>query len=120
MPHAGDYRDGETVNAGYELNVPLVAITGRCTGSNGSFASISRKNVIIDTIKCAEDGRGIILRVYESAGIRGNTSITLSAIPGKVYECNLMEEDENPIQVEDNSFSFFIKPFEIKTFRILP
>jgi alpha-mannosidase len=118
MPHAGDYRDAETVNAGYELNVPLMAIAGHSAGIIGSYASISRKNVIIDTIKCAEDGRGIIMRVYESAGIRGNTNISLSAIPGEVYECNLMEEDENLMGTEGNSFSFHIKPFEIKTFRI--
>lgn len=119
MPHAGDFRQGETVNAGYELNVPLKAVVGRSMDYRGAYARISRKNVIIDTIKYAEDGRGIIIRVYESAGIRGNTCISLLDAPNQVYECNLMEEPEKQIQTDGNSFSFHIKPYEIKTFRIL-
>jgi alpha-mannosidase len=118
LSHKGDYRVGKTVNAGYELNVPLKAIAGRSSYSNDSYAQISCKNVIIDTIKCAEDGRGIVIRVYESSGIRGNTRISLSIAPMEVYECNLMEEDGDLIQTDGNSFDFYIKPFEIKTFRI--
>ena len=117
-PHKGNFIEGETVNAGFELNVPLLAIPGRRMITEGSYAQISHKNVIIDTIKCAEDGEGIILRVYESEGIRGNTTITLSSSPTRVYECNLMEEKEREIEIDGASFSFNIKPFEIKTFRI--
>ncbi len=117
-PHKGDFIEGKTVNAGYELNVPLVAISGRRMLEEGSYAKVSRKNVIIDTIKAAEDGDGIIMRVYESAGIRGNVEITLNELPAKVQECNLMEENERIIDTVDATFDFDIKPFEIKTFRI--
>ncbi|HHY82899.1 MAG TPA: alpha-mannosidase [Clostridiales bacterium] len=118
LPHAGDHRQGRTVKAGYELNVPLKAVMGRCVARDGSYAEISRDNVIIDTIKCAEDGRGMIMRVYESEGIRGKTAIKLSFTAAEVFECNLMEEDEKLICRNTSSFEFFIKPYEIKTFRI--
>ncbi len=119
MPHAGDYRKGMTVNAGYELNVPMTSIIGRSMNDDSSFANISRSNVIIDTIKCAEDGRGLIMRVYESNGTRGNTSINLSGHAKEVFECNLMEEDERLVYTHSDSFEFFVKPFEIKTFRVI-
>lgn len=118
LPHAGDFRQGRTVQAGYELNVPLKAAVGRSIAEGGSYARISRDNVIIDTIKCAEDGRGIIMRVYESEGVRGKTGISLATQAEEVFECNLMEEDEQLISRNASSFEFFIRPYEIKTFRI--
>ncbi|MGI6536800.1 MAG: alpha-mannosidase [Caldicoprobacterales bacterium] len=118
MPHTGDYREGKTVHAGYELNVPLFVLEGRRIKNEKPFARITRENVIIDTIKWAEDGRGIIMRVYESEGIRGKTGIHLSDPAAEVIECNLMEEDESVIGRNTSSFEFFIKPFEIKTFRV--
>ncbi|NMA96355.1 MAG: alpha-mannosidase, partial [Clostridiales bacterium] len=99
-PHKGDFIEGETVNAGYELNVPLLAIPGRIMSEEDSYAKISRKNVIIDTIKCAEDENGIIMRVYESSGIRGKTKIELSTTAKEIYKCNLMEENEELIEVK--------------------
>lgn len=118
LPHKGDFREGETVNAGYELNVPLVAVPGRRMTKQEPYAHISKKNVIIDTIKAAEDGDGIIIRVYESGGIRGSVKLTLSQPLEKVYECNLMEENEAIIDKDGPCFNFDIKPYEIKTFRI--
>lgn len=119
MPHIGDFREGMTVNSGYELNVPLTPIIGRKMDDESSFAKITRNNVIIDTLKWAEDGNGIIMRIYESNGTRGNTCISLSNLAKEVYECNLMEENEHLVCTNSDSFEFFIKPFEIKTFRII-
>jgi|GEM_PF-5268828 len=31
----------------------------------------------------------------------------------------MIEEDKQPITCADNSFSFAIKPFEVKTYRII-
>jgi alpha-mannosidase len=36
----------------------------------------------------------------------------------KAVECNLVEEDEQPVEFEDKSVRFGIKPYEIKTFKV--
>jgi alpha-mannosidase len=36
----------------------------------------------------------------------------------KVIECNMMEVDGKDIPSDGNSFTFSIKPFEVKTFRV--
>lgn len=125
-PHEGDWREGGTVRAGYELNVPLAAAV-KCENEYSedanlpgsmSFFSIDRKNVIIDTIKKAEDDDSIIIRVYESEGKRGKVRIDTAFRLNNVIECNLMEIDEDPVCCEENGFDFSIRPFEIKTFRV--
>ena len=121
-PHGGDWRTGGTVREAYALNVPLCAVPGAPGGSAVldafSLARTDRDDVILDTIKGAEDGDGLILRVYEAEGARGTATIHLAFPAASVTECNLMEDDEREIPMENGAFAFAIKPYEIKTFRI--
>ncbi|MGI6173026.1 MAG: alpha-mannosidase [Christensenellales bacterium] len=121
-PHAGDWRTGGTVREAYSLNEPLRAFAGDASAKRSvapfSFAEIDCKNVIIDTIKGAEDGDGIILRAYESEGARGTAKVSLCIPIASVAECNLMEEDERDVATDKGGFAFAFKPYEIKTFRI--
>ena len=66
----------------------------------------------------AEDGRGVILRVYEAAGKKTNAHLSVSQEDFRAVECNLMEEDEKQLASDPYGFDFTIRPFEIKTFRI--
>ena len=76
------------------------------------FAS-SDKHVVIETVKRAEDGSGIIVRAYEDSGVEHTATIT-TALQGKVYETNLIEQ----VMGETTLAGITFKPFEIKTFRI--
>ena len=66
----------------------------------------------------AQDGDGIILRVYEALSSRGKVEITLPGEVNSVTECNLMEVDEKAVVHNGSSFCFDIKPNEVRTFRI--
>lgn len=120
-PHAGDWRNG-TVQQGFELNQPLVALPAQShTGSLPpvhAFAAIDADNVILDTVKKAEDGREIVVRAYEAYGQRGEASITFAHRPAAVAECDLMEEHDRPLLLRGNTMTFSITPYEIKTFKI--
>ena len=84
LPHAGNWITANTVRAGYELNVPLLA--QRCAASQAvgslpaakSFARSLQDNVILDTVKRAEDGSGIVLRLYESSGSKTEAALEFS------------------------------------------
>ena len=125
-PHSGDWRTGETVQEAFRLNVPLqvtAATAPPCTNAATakapfSFVSVNRSNVIIDTIKGAEDGDGIIVRVYESQGARCKASLSFGFEASRAAECNLMEVHEQDLSLTDNTLSFYIRPYEIRTFRI--
>ena len=120
-PHSGDWRVGGTVREAYSLNEPLQA--SAVTERNGAeipavFASVDMPNVVLESIKQAEDGRGFIFRLYESQGSRVNAKLTLGIPALSAAETNLMEEDEQEMAVSGSTVAFFIKPYEIKTFRI--
>jgi len=80
-------------------------------------------HIVVDTVKKSEDGKDLILRVYESnnralndAVIQFDSCVRFT----EVIETNLMEEPlaEHNVKVDGQSIIFDIKPFEIKTFRL--
>ena len=83
-------------------------------------AQTDAEHAVIDTIKGAEDGDGLIVRVYESQGARGPVKLRMGFPVQSAQECNLMEDAEADAPVADNAISFSIKPYEIKTFRVRP
>ncbi|MDJ0755022.1 MAG: alpha-mannosidase [Ardenticatenaceae bacterium] len=122
MPHAGDWRGG-TVAAAYALNDPLIArrINGR--GVNGppthSLVSVDAPNVIIETVKQAEDGRGLIVRLYENERCRGPVTLRTGFPVAQALRCNLLEEDQETIEFTTNEVYFSIKPYQIITLRLV-
>ncbi|MBQ8611924.1 MAG: alpha-mannosidase [Oscillospiraceae bacterium] len=122
LPHSGDWRCGDTVRHAYALNVPALPTAGCGEGKarGFSFAAVPNANVILETIKGAEDGDGLIVRVYESQGARGKAVIDFGFALKDAAECNLMEVYEKELPVDGSSLHFYIKPYEIKTFRVRP
>jgi alpha-mannosidase len=116
MPHAGDWRDAETVRRGYELNAPLVATHG--TGGSESFVTVDRYGVVIDCVKKAEDSDALIVRLYEAHGTRGPVTLAFANAPASITECDLMEENDVNCTVSSGAVSFEIKPWEIRSFKV--
>lgn len=124
LPHAGDWRTARVVQEAYELNVPLRASQVESC-QNGSlpislpFAQVDDENVILETLKHAEEGDGWIVRLYECAQSRSQAVNVEFGLPlRKAVECNLMEEDEQSVDFAGRRLIFPIKPFEIKTFKV--
>ena len=116
-PHGGNWQQGRTVQAAYELNYPLIP---KLTNESREFSlvRVNRENVIIETVKKAEDGKGIVVRIYEAFNQLGEVELEFGCQLKNVIECNLLEEPETSVDFIGNKFRFDIKPFEIKTFII--
>ena len=69
-------------------------------------------------LKVAEDGKDIILRVYEDQNRRGKCSIKFFKAPGSAFECDPFERETGQADIISGELQFDIKPFEIKTFRL--
>lgn len=118
-PHKERWNDAKTVNEAYKLNQKAYAIVGTNKNEESSFINVDKRNVIIETIKDAENKDGIIIRVFEFENSLTKAKITIDGINIKaIEECNLIEEFENNVEFENNEFEILIKPYEIKTFRI--
>ncbi len=121
--HNGTWQNGGTVKEAFKLNVPLKAICVNAQAGNlpaeHSFISCDNEDIIIDTVKAAQDGNGTIIRVYQSRRVRGERTLTINLPFSKIYECNLMEDENREIEADGNRVTFNITPFEVKTFRII-
>jgi alpha-mannosidase len=120
-PHGGDWREG-TIHQGYELNYPLVVvedapIEGPMPKVHG-FACIDADNVILSNIKKAEREDACILRVYEAYGQRGYATLTCEHKPRRAFECDMMEENAQPLTLEGNNLRLYFTPYEIKTIKL--
>jgi len=126
LPHAGDWREAQTVRRAYELNVPMVCVAGRNKAPNvsttgitsSSFIQVDCTHVILETVKPAEDGGGLIVRLYEAHNQRGRGTLTFVTPILSAQECNLLEEPISDAPYQGNTLAFQVRPFEIKTFRI--
>lgn len=80
--------------------------------------TIDQPNVVIETIKQAEDGQGLILRLYESQRRRGHITLTTSFPLAKAWRTNLLEENQKPLPCDGHCVTFFLKPYQILTLRL--
>jgi len=123
-PHAGSWNEG-TQREAYLLNDPVVVyertIDNRPQARVDhrlSMVSVSAPNVIIETVKRAEDGDGIIIRLYESQRKRGPVQVKFGFAVKSAWETNLLEENESELSLENDSIELSLRPYQIMTLRV--
>ncbi len=121
FPHAGSYVNGVVRRAG-ELNCRPLAVAvesspGEAVQDNGCFA-VSSDNVVIDTVKKAEDDDGIIVRMYEAHGCRGRRTFSTALPVVRIEETDLMERPERELKMRGGKVSLHFKPFQIRTLKL--
>ncbi len=124
LPHAGLW-GAETVKEAYALNDPLIVYGGGLSAEGGamvaklpSFISVDRENIVVETIKRAEDGDGIIIRMYECQRQRGEFNLKTVFPIGAAYRTNILEENQEEIPAEGTTLTYSIKPYQILTLRL--
>ena len=78
------------------------------------------------TLKTAEDGAGLILRLREPAGRRGRQTLRFR-LPDetrtpRLFLCTLLEEEKEPLTVQRGrdsvSVTITVRPFEVVTLKL--
>lgn len=111
-PHSGNVYEADTAKLSYIFNNPPILTDYEV--KLPSLAQSSKKNIVIETIKTAEDGSGVILRAYEDSGKETACSIKCGVKYGEAYETDLLENIIAPADLSSLTY----KPFEIKTFLV--
>lgn len=124
LPHQGDWREANVPRMADQLNISLLSKS--ISPQKGIFPAsikltmVDTENVILETLKRAEDGNGWIVRLYENQGSREkNLWLGFGRRIQKAMLCNLVEEDSIEYNVDGNTLKFDIAPYEIKTFRVI-
>jgi alpha-mannosidase len=120
FPHSGDWREASVVQRAYELNAPLIAmpLAERPAAAAHSFLSVTSDHVVVETIKVADDGDGLIVRLYEAHNQRGRVALRFGRPPVSAEETDLLERPTGPLAVEGDTITITVRPFEVKTLRV--
>lgn len=119
-PHKGRWQEARTVEMAYGLNSPLVSALAPAKGPGGfwSKVSVDQPCCFVEMMKKAEDGNGYILCIYENRNTRTSMTVNLGFEISHVEECDLLERTLRSIETDGHRFKDFIKPYEIKTYRV--
>ncbi len=125
-PHAGSWKQADTVLRGYEFNYKLLALQveshqGSLPATH-SLVQVNPQNLVLTAMKKSEDGNSLILRFYEWAGKATHAKITVPAGASEAVQTNLLEHDikdaNTQASVHGDEVGLDVTPFSIDTVRI--
>ncbi|MHB8301677.1 MAG: alpha-mannosidase [Acidobacteriaceae bacterium] len=122
-PHAGTWRQADTVLHGYAFNYKLHAMQTEAHAgelpATHSFVTVTPNNLVLTAMKKSEDGESLILRFYEWAGQKTNAEISVPAGATTAVTTNLMEHaDGVPVPVSGGKIAVPVGPYSIDTVRV--
>jgi hypothetical protein len=120
----GPQANSDNRNFGWAVHNPLIGVVTN-GARNGpfedrmSFCRLDQPNVLLVTIKRAEDGQGVIVRLIETDGKQGAVTLTLPAVAiGTAWQTNIVEENQTELEAADHSVTVPVRPFGISTVRV--
>ena len=123
--HMDDWKSGQARDFGWATGNPLIAtlLDGRNEGSltekSDSFIQIDKPNVLVLTLKQAEDEDGLIIRLIETGGQEVNARVTLPGLSIQgVRVTNLVEENIGETAFTEHEIAVPIRAFGISTVRV--
>ena len=114
-PWEGNKMEHGIAARAYGFNVKPQIQKGRL--DIGSVLFCDKKNILLDTMKLAEDGSSdMILRFYEAENAATAAVIQGPVLEGeKIYLCNMLENTQQEISEKAGEIRLNFTPFEIKT-----
>jgi alpha-mannosidase len=114
------YKDG--IGAGDDLRAVVGprAVTGAALPEKGSFFAFSAGNVLIGTIKKAEDDNGVILRCYDIEGKPAEVRLGGSLGWAGAETTNILELEGRPLPADKAGIAFRVGPYAIETLKLKP
>nr|WP_281378339.1 glycosyl hydrolase-related protein [Deinococcus budaensis] len=69
------------------------------------------------SLKKAEEGEGLILRLYEPHGARGEARLEIAGLR-RAERVNLLQEEAQPLALTGEGVQLTLRPFEVVTLRL--
>ena len=113
----GPFAESEVIREAYDLNVPALTVPG--AAGEQSLFSVDAPNVIIETVKPAEDGSGnVVVRLYEAKRAATRCTLTTSLPVVGAVQTDLLERAQGELACDGGAIALDFRPFEIKTVRL--
>ena len=116
----GDWKTNRSYQAGVDFNHPLNPvsvvddISRKSLPPTHSFLPVEADGLVLSSVKKADAGSEIVVRLYENTGKTVSLPISFLGTPRRFRELNLLEEDAE----NSDRQVLTIRPYEIKTLRL--
>lgn len=93
-PHKDGFKRGGTIKESYLLNCPLItadAAGGGILPSEYGMISCDAENIIIETVKQSEDGKGIIVRLFDTWNMKSRVKVNFGFEAKSIKLCDFTE-----------------------------
>ncbi|HOX37644.1 MAG TPA: glycoside hydrolase family 38 C-terminal domain-containing protein [Candidatus Brocadiia bacterium] len=122
-PHDSGWREAGIVRRAYELNQPVLARVATAHpgpgGISRSMLRIQPDNLILTSVKRAEDSDDLILRFYESEGRKTSGYVAFRFGVEQIWQADLLERvTGDALPFRGTAVGVAIGPYEIKTLRL--
>ncbi|KAJ1977602.1 Glycoside hydrolase, 38 vacuolar alpha mannosidase [Dimargaris cristalligena] len=135
-PHKGTFFESDVVREAYQFNVPLLnrvvpqpdtASASTATPDTGLVARMAQPlfqwtgdgNIMVDTIKKAEDSGAIIVRLYEAYGGQGRGHLSSLLTLERAHLCNILEDHLEAVTIDPKrGIPLALKPFQVVTVKV--
>ncbi|MCM1222664.1 MAG: glycosyl hydrolase-related protein, partial [Lachnospiraceae bacterium] len=136
LPFSGSFAQSRVTEEAYECNVEVTACgfdgaaqAERFSGENFSagdeaeavsFFRLEGGHAVLETCKPAFDRKdGVVLRLYESKGCAGVTTLFVPDSVKRIFACNMLEEEKQELRLEEGKLRLAFRAFEIKTIMLV-
>jgi alpha-mannosidase len=75
-------------------------------------------NLVLDTIKRAEDSDAFVLRLYEAHGARGTARLRLAVPFASACRANALEDDGEALSLGDDGIAIAYRPHGMMTVKV--
>ncbi|SMB81123.1 glycoside hydrolase family 38 C-terminal domain-containing protein [Deinococcus hopiensis] len=117
-PHTGNARTGRVAQAALALNSPLMLLPGRLAPPT---LRVQGEGVMLSALKHAEDGVGLVLRLYEPYGAHAEFTLACAQLQD-AWRVNLLEDPIGEVPLETSGqgsqLRLTLRPFEIASLRL--
>lgn len=121
IPHRGDFREAGVIAAAEDLNAPLRIVSGNLTGgTRRSLVEVDTPQVVVESIKRAEDSDSVIVRLYEAWGGRCKARLQTTLPASRAFLCDLLEREREEVALNNGVIELQITPFKILTLKLEP
>lgn len=120
-PHIGDYAQSDVGKVSLQYNNPIFIVSKNTLVKEIKDASLVKTdsdNIVIEAVKCSEDGAGFIVRAVEEKCKRTIATFEFMQEIVSAMECDLMENVIDVFKFNGNKLIVDFKPYEIKTIKI--
>jgi alpha-mannosidase len=113
----GSFYESPIVREAYDLNCPILTVDG--AAGEHSLLSLDAPNVVVETVKPAEDGSGdVIVRIYECKCTATDCTLSTALPVARATQTDMLENPQERLAARGSQITLNFRPFEIKTVRL--